>query len=45
MVNFAENIQKNFTDQNEVLNKLLKKLVMEEKSKVTLTDFSIKLKY
>ena len=45
LVNFAENIKKNFTDQNEVLNKLLKKLVMEEKSKVTLTDFSIKLKY
>ena len=45
LLNFAKNNLKNFESQDEVLNKLLKELVMEEKNTIILTDFSIKLKY
>ena len=45
LLTFTKNGIKNFENQTNVLNALLKKLIFEEKNTTILTDFSIKLKY
>ena len=45
LLNFAERNKNDFENQTKVLNKLLNKLILEEKNATILTDYSIKLKY
>ena len=45
LLNFAKKSIKHFDDQAKVLNELLNKLILQEKSSIILTDFSLKLKY